>query len=1015
MKKNIMKMFVAAGLLLAASCSENLFVADASDERVDVTFSIGIEGQAQNRTSVADGDDTIVDNEGNIIEGDDYNGETRFSDGTRATHVIYAIYEINGTEVTPAEDITIEGTNLGDGRYEIKEAKFPLSISLKYLLKNKQYKIVFWAQSPDAEKYYDISNLERIRINYNVASASNSEGEINNDEMRDVFCASEIIDTDVMNNRSKEIILKRPLAQINVGISEKEWETIEAANTTIEESTIKIAYVGNTFNLINNTAVIGNTTYVNEDGNTVTEGMTVADYQYYTIPASQKEIGGKDISNNGNTLWIQKEGETEPTGYKWLSMSYILAPTEGNDKVTVDIAELKFKTKNNEELQPFPNGLDNVPVQRNHRTNIIGNLLTTKLEYQVLIDNNFAGDFNYYDEQWHGEIADGVSYSEKLGGSIYGGNLRSGLNFYVSSAKGLQWLADRSNKKPLVADDIPAWFTTSESDKLAAYKKFVLDIINNRSFIDYGVTEARFNNNDPWTYDECTIYLTKDIDWTAEMGTKPFRPFSMNHGTAGGTGVNHTGTFKGEFDGQNHTISNLTINTHNNNPASNGAFIAAATDSPILRNLRLYAADIKANWNVGGFVGRYDSASGMITMENCLLENSKIHAEVGNSPSEDANIGGLIGVVVGNKTNEIRNCHVRNTRLESAYVAGGLFGLCIKNTTVEDCSISDVAVIINEMSAVGDKMDIPVDNILIDDYWLCGTSKDNITATNVQHNNVVRSVFYGTRERSADKGKDGIGEIDRLPLHWFPELYGEWANGIKLMSHITGTTSYNSVDQNWCAGLYIDTQHTGKNNVKNNTADYILSGDVREDKPLYAINVQNPDAEKTCYGVYMTGEYTATIKNIVINGDPSITAGIYLDKAKDVVLNNVAVYDVENTISDNSNQSGASLSVTNCDLRGTTRYGSGYSSVTFSSTIFSKGSGTTSNMNNKSVIPGSATTFEECVFRSGFKVDLSQLANGQQVTFKNCKIGDAGKEIDLTSDNIKELVEEADDSKYTIE
>lgn len=986
LKNYILGMMAAVGLL-TTSCSEELFNENSSGETQKVTFSLGLEGQMQMR-----GD--------NISQNDYESTTTRISDGTRATHLIYELYEQTENELKP---VKINATGAHLNRKEITDAKFPQNINL-ILVKGKQYRIVFWAQTPN-NPYYETDDLSNIGIRYDAMN------ENNNDELRDVFCIKYDFKADPQQT-DHTITLTRPLAQINVGTTKKDWDVV-LKNYPFDLSKIKINYAGNRFNLIENKAIA------------TTEGMTVADYQYAKIPQMMEKIEEKTVNEDDRYLSVKikqddsgqfVDSETAEK-YHWISMCYVLVPSEDNDKSsTIDITELKFtKDGADYELEPFVGGLKNVPVQRNYRTNIIGNILTEYQTFTIQLDKNFAGDFNFYDEQWYGEIADGVSYSEKTGGSRYGERFRSGLNFYVSSAKGLQWLADRSNKEPLEEKDIPACFTTSGSDRLAAYKKFVFDIINNRTFMDQGVDETRFNNNAPWTYDECTIYLTKDIDWTAEMGTVSFRPFSMKHGTTGGTAVYHTGTFKGEFDGQYHTISNLIINTHNNNPASNGAFIATATDSPILKNLRLYAADIKANWNVGGFVGRYDSTSGMITMENCLLENSKIHAEVGNSPSEDANIGGLIGVVVGNKTNVIKNCHVRNTRLESAYVAGGLFGLCIKNTIVENCSISDVAIIINEMSAVGDKMQRPVDNILIDDYWLCGTSKDNITATNVQHNNVVRSVFYGTRERSADKEKDGIGEIDRLPLHWFPMLYGEWANGIKLISHITGTTSYNPIDQNWCAGLYIDTQHTGYNNVKNNTADYTLCGDVREDKPLYAINVQNPDAKKTCYGVYMTGDNTATIKDIVINGDPSITAGIYLDKAKDVVLNNVAVYDVENTIDDDDTNvpQNAKLSVTDCDLRGNTQYGSGYSSVTFTNTIFSKGSGTTENMNKKSVIPGSATTFNGCSFRSGFKVDLSKLSDGI-VIFKNCKIGDAGKEIDLTSDNIEELVGEADSGKYTI-
>ena len=1027
MKKNIIGMIMAAGLLLATSCSEDLSIANSSGNMQKVTFSLGLEGQIQTR-GVFNGDDVIVgdkEGNGNIIQGGDYDSPTRISDGTRARHLILEVYTDDGKPYSFSE---ADGGNRWERGKTTSEdlVSFPMNISIT-LEKSKNYKIVFWADTPDNE-YYDTDDLHNISIRYDLdESDNNNRGELNNDELRDAFCYSGTLTSSDLSAQTKEIILRRPLAQINVGTTDKDWEAVNA-NYPITQSKIKINYVGNSFNLVEDKAVIG--IAVEGTENTPTKGMTVADYQYATIPQKMTNINGVAIAENGNELWVNieqgEDGEfvkTEtPQSYKWLSMCYILVPSEENEKpTTVDITELKFKGNDNSyELEPFPYGLKNVPVQRNHRTNIIGSILTEEQTFTVSLDEDFAGNFNYQNGEWTGEIADGVAYQVKAGDSKYNGFL-SGLNFYVSSAKGLQWLADRSNKEQWKDKDIPAWF----KGDLDEYKNFVFGIIDKRTFINGGIDRKKFDANDPWTYDECTIYLTKDIDWTAEMGDVTFRPFSMRHGIAAPSGVNHTETFKGTFDGQGHTISNLKIDTRHDPTdelASCGGLIAAATESPVLRNLRLYAADIKANWNVGGFVGRYAPNSmniGKITMENCLLENSEIYAEVGNSPSNDANIGGLVGAIGGNE-NQIKNCHIRNTKLESTYIAGGLFGIYFgngNNTTIENCSISDVAVIINEMNQDGNNTNKTIENNLYDEYWICGSYHDNgkMAFANTTHSNVFRNVFFGTRDRTADKAQDGMGEIDHLPLQWFPQLFGEWANGITLKSHITGTpSSYESEDGKWYAGLYISTKDENKNTNKED-AHYILCGQKEGGKPLYALTVQNPDANKNCYGVYITGESEATIKDLVINGDPSITAGIYLDKAQDVVLENVAIYDVETTIDDANVPSGATLRVTKCDLRGVTKFGSGYSSVYFGNTIFSKGSGTKENAGQGKCIPSSPATFENCVFRPGFTFDISKLELDDKVTFKNCTIGTVGHEVDLTKDNIKELFGEDYEDKATFE
>ncbi|MCH5306458.1 MAG: hypothetical protein J1E37_00155 [Prevotella sp.] len=988
-KKYILGMLAAAGLMLTTSCSDDMSMASASGDTQKVTFSLGLEGQMQTSSSRRAPD---------IIGGDDYNAQnTRISDGTRATHLIMEVYTAEGEPYSFYE--ATERANGRPNRLVREAAQFPITDISVTLEKDKDYRVVFWADTPD-NPYYDTDNLRNIGIRYDVVESDMKTGQLNNDELRDAFCFSDnLLSTDLSSSQTRDITLRRPLAQINVGTTQKDWDAV-MENYPIKESKITINYVGNRFDLVADKAVVNGM-----------DGRTTADYQYATIPSLLTEISGREIKEENRALQVKVKANEdgtfsnsdEPESYKWLSMCYILVPEDGGDGV-VDITEIKFKTKDDSELMPFEKGLTNVPVKRNYRTNIIGSVFTKTETFTVELDQNFAGDFNNLNLQgWDGEIADGLAYQAKEGYSKYGTSFRSGLNFYVSSAKGLQWLADRSNREPLAAKDIPGWF----SGDLDAYKKFVYAIIDKRTFIDNGVTEARFNNNDPWTYDECTIYLTKDINWKAEMGDEAFRPFSMRHGITGGSSVEHKGTFKGEFDGQGHTISNLKIDTRSNDdPPSNGAFIAAATDDATIKNLRLYAADIKASWNVGGFVGRYAYSNGThtIKMENCILENSEIYAEIGHSPSNDANIGGLIGAT-GPST--IKNCHIINTKLESTYIAGGLFGICFGNSTVEDCSISDVAIVINEMNADIYNTGAYVRNALYNEYWICGTrlSGCGITQQRIIHDNVYRNVFLGTRDRSGDEDS-AIGEIYKLPLQWFPQLYGGWADGVTLKSHITGTPSYYPEGKNWCAGIYISTEDIKDNeDAEKYNPDYILSGETREGKALYAINVQKPATPAECYGVYLTGKNTATIQDLVINGDPSITAGIYLDKASDVVLSNVAVYDVVNTILDANNvPQNAKLSVTKCDLRGTTQYSANYASVTFTGTTFRKGSGTTTNKNNKSVIPGSATTFSGCVFEQGFTVDLKNLANGQ-VTFENCQIeGSDGKKFALTSANVSSLV-----------
>ena len=92
-----------------------------------------------------------------------------------------------------------------------------------------------------------------------------------------------------------------------------------------------------------------------------------------------------DTDNDGNK-------ET----YKWLSMSYILAndETTGAAKTTLENLAFTFRPVTGEDIA-FSEGLNNVPVQRNWRTNILGKILTGDIQFNITIDPVYVDDFNW--------------------------------------------------------------------------------------------------------------------------------------------------------------------------------------------------------------------------------------------------------------------------------------------------------------------------------------------------------------------------------------------------------------------------------------------------------------------------------------------------------------------------------------------------------------------------------------------------------------------------------------------
>ena len=93
------------------------------------------------------------------------------------------------------------------------------------------------------------------------------------------------------------------------------------------------------------------------------KGEQAVEYDFAAIP-TDPAILEVDVDRDGTIQENEK--------YKYLSMSYIL--TDNNEKrTTLEADGLQFTFKSGGEDIVFDEGLHAVPVQRNWRTNILGN------------------------------------------------------------------------------------------------------------------------------------------------------------------------------------------------------------------------------------------------------------------------------------------------------------------------------------------------------------------------------------------------------------------------------------------------------------------------------------------------------------------------------------------------------------------------------------------------------------------------------------------------------------------
>ena len=249
-------------------------------------------------------------------------------DGQTAKNLYVSVYE-NDADKTHLADLD-------------KTAKFTdLKTQVKFnLVKGKTYNFVFWAQAEGAT-CYNIDDLKNIKISY--------EGAVANDETRDAFYATRK-ELKVNGALTETIKLYRPFAQVNFGTA----DLLEAAAAGFipAQSAFTATDVANVFDTFN------------------AEGKVEG-------PATDKVTFAKaEIPGGGETL-VTKDG----TKYLWMTMNYILPVGKQGEKHISNVTAEFIPESGDAITASSPQ----TPVQNNYRTNILGNLLTSQVIFNVEI------------------------------------------------------------------------------------------------------------------------------------------------------------------------------------------------------------------------------------------------------------------------------------------------------------------------------------------------------------------------------------------------------------------------------------------------------------------------------------------------------------------------------------------------------------------------------------------------------------------------------------------------------
>ena len=256
------------------------------------------------------------------------------SDGLNATELQVAVYKVkdDGTR-TLLNDISL----LGDKKVTMSNKKATVNFKL---VKGQKYSFAFWAQKPGCEAYTFDAATGKVTVDYSKAVANVDDG--------DAF--SNTTTLKVTGPMNETIYLYRPFAQLNYGDVMADYTAATAAGIDFKQTKVTVKQVATEFDIMNQT----------------TSSENLVDV---TWPAAASAIG-----ENLNV---------ENVDYKWLSMCYFLVPS---DQANVE-TELSLLNTAGTAFNTIK--VSNVPVQKNHRTNILGNLFTDDVNFNIIIDERF--------------------------------------------------------------------------------------------------------------------------------------------------------------------------------------------------------------------------------------------------------------------------------------------------------------------------------------------------------------------------------------------------------------------------------------------------------------------------------------------------------------------------------------------------------------------------------------------------------------------------------------------------
>ncbi len=407
------RLFALMALVLGmASCQKDYTAENESRGEVPVTLSVATPELSVTRAGL-DGEDDFINAHDSAYGAIDYFSDADWS----KADLRYSL------EVYDVADLT---EPIKDRMVQIVDKYQPVKFELRLIPKREYQFVVFADFVPEgtaAQKvdYNNQANLGlRHTIGANLTQIAVKEYDENgklidaiNDEFADAYFKTfsyEPADNIKNNiNDDQDVILQRPYGKVRVVATD-----LADLNLNVDPKSVEVTYsnvlVPTTFNAV--TGVIGTETssktftfnYVDDIRTNRAAHVYSAGYDAKTSTADNGKVRASHLT---------------------LFTDYILASEQQH--------AISFMMTTYDELGDPIKTVDfntNIPVQRNHLTTIIGNVLTAATEVTVKIDDNFANEYVVpYDIPYVGEEAKDTPAVTYEGDAFASGSMQNTLWF----------------------------------------------------------------------------------------------------------------------------------------------------------------------------------------------------------------------------------------------------------------------------------------------------------------------------------------------------------------------------------------------------------------------------------------------------------------------------------------------------------------------------------------------------------------------------------------------------------